>query len=135
LLPTPEPEPLEAPDTNAPELLARLGAEKLAEDIVVLGVREVVHYADWFVIMSARSNRHVAALREALETGARDELGLRPTSVEGGEHNQWVLMDYGDIVVHIFYGPVREYYRLESLWSGAEPLHVELPEVRPAAEQ
>jgi len=103
--------------------VARLAMQAKGLDIKVLRVFELVQYTDWFVIVSGRSDRHVKAIREHIQ-GALHGQGVRPLSVEGTEHNQWVLLDYGDIVVHVFYEPVREFYELERLWQEAPRLEV-----------
>ena len=107
--------------------IAMMAAEKKAEDIVVLRVRELVQYTDWFVICSGRSDRQVAAIRDHLKRQTRNNLALRHTSIEGDGTNQWVIIDYGDVVVHIFFDPVREYYQLEGLWADAPQLELDLP--------
>jgi ribosome-associated protein len=97
---------------------ARAALEKKASDVVLLDVSGLTSLADFFVICSGRSDTQVRAIAEAvLETMAR--LERRPLAVEGQRHGQWVLIDYGDLVVHVFYGPVREFYDLERLWSRA----------------
>ena len=103
-------------------------AEKKGENIVALRVRELVQYTDYFIICSGRSDRQVAAIRESLQREARNTENLRPTSVEGTGTNQWVILDYGDVVVHIFFEPVREYYQLERLWSDAPRLTLDVAE-------
>ncbi len=110
--------------------IALMAAEKKAEDIVVLRVRELVQYTDWFVICSGRSDRQVAAIRDYLKRQTRNNLSLRHSSIEGDGTNQWVIIDYGDVVVHIFFDPVREYYQLEGLWADAPQLELDLPVVR-----
>jgi ribosome-associated protein len=99
--------------------------DRKAYDLVVLEVGRVTSIADYFVICSGRSDTQVQAIAQGIEEhlGSR---GVRPLSVEGREHAQWVLMDYGDVVVHIFYVPVRGFYDLERLWTRAAV--VELPE-------
>ena len=89
---------------------------------------ELVHYTDWFVTMSARSDRQVAAIRRHIDDTHRAEDDRTPQSHEGSHQNHWVVMDYGDIVVHIFYEPVRSFYELERLWSDAPELELEPPQ-------
>lgn len=89
----------------------------------MLDVRALTSLADWFVLASARSDTQVRAIAEEIELSCR-ELERRPLSVEGLRHGQWVLVDYGDVVVHVFYGPVREFYDLERLWSRAPRIAV-----------
>ena len=123
--------PDELPELDTEELaraIAMMAAEKKAENIVALRVRELVQYTDYFVVCSGRSDRQVAAIREHLQRQVRSALDLRATSVEGNGTNQWVILDYGDVVVHIFFEPVREYYQLERLWSDAPLVDLGLPE-------
>jgi len=89
-----------------------------AEDVIVLDVHALTSLADTFIICSGRSNRQVSAIAE----NARDTLkqsGIRPLSVEGLKEGQWVLMDYGDVIIHVFHDPVRRFYDLEGLWADA----------------
>jgi ribosome-associated protein len=103
----------------------RAALDHKAYDLVVLETGGISSIGDYFVICSGRSDTQVQAIAEAIE-GALREHGERPLAVEGLPHAQWVLMDYGDVVVHIFYVPVREFYDLERLWVRAP--HVALPE-------
>lgn len=105
--------------------ITRAALDRKAYDLVVLEVGQVSSIADYFVICSGRSDTQVQAIAEGIEAHLGGE-GVRPLSVEGVSHGQWVLMDYGDVVVHIFYVPVRQFYALERLWTRAE--RVELPE-------
>ena len=92
-------------------------------DIAVLDVHTVSDFADYFVVVSGRSDRQVQGLtNRVIEELCR--AGSRPLSVEGYEEGQWVLVDCGDIVVHIFYEPVREFYDIESLWMRAKRVEV-----------
>lgn len=113
------------------ERIAALAWEKKAEDVRVLRVRELVQYTDWFVVMSATSDRHAAALSQHIERSLRTDEHEKPMAIEGAEQNQWVVMDYSDVVVHIFYEPVRAYYELERLWNEAPALKLTPPEDRP----
>ena len=103
----------------------RAALDHKAYDLVVLEMGPASSIADYFVICSGRSDTQVTAIAEAIEESLRRR-GERPLSVEGVSHGQWVLMDYGDVVVHIFYVPVRGFYDLERLWVRAP--RVELPE-------
>jgi len=103
----------------------RAALDHKAYDLVVLETAQVSSIADYFVICSGRSDTQVQAIAEAIE-GALREHGERPLAVEGLPHAQWALIDYGDVVVHIFYVPVREFYDLERLWVRAP--RVDLPE-------
>jgi len=113
------------PDTTRSEALARriaaLCDEAKAQDVQVLRVLELVAYTDWFVVCTGRSDRHVRAIHDLVwDELARDQ--VKPLAVEGGDAAQWILMDYGSVVVHVFYEPVREFYALERLWSEAPRL-------------
>ncbi len=126
---TQSPTALPALDTQSlAERIAELAWELKALDLRVLRVLEKVNYADWFVVMSGRSDRHVAAIREHVDNVLRTEDSRRPLSIEGSEQNQWVVMDYGDVVVHIFYEPVRAFYELEKLWADAPELALTPPD-------
>ena len=103
----------------------RAALDRKAYDLVVLETGRVSSIADYFVICSGRSDTQVQAIADGVEDALRAK-GERPLSVEGLPHGQWVLMDYGDVVVHVFYVPVREFYDLERLWVRAT--RVELPE-------
>jgi len=116
-------------DTQAlVERIAELAWEKKALGLRALRVLELVNYTDWFVIMSARSDRHAAAICEHIEDTMRVDDGRRPLNTEGTEQNQWVIIDYGDVVVHVFYEPVRAFYELERLWTEAPELELTPPE-------
>lgn len=91
---------------------------KKALNVIALDVRKVVSFTDVFIICSGRSNRQVAAIAEHINVTLKKH-GIRPLSIEGMKEGHWVLMDYGHVVIHIFYEPVRDFYDLESLWSDA----------------
>lgn len=105
--------------------VSRLALEKKAYDLVLMEVRDLTSIADYFIICSGRSDRQVQSIAQGIEENLR-ALGVRPHSVEGVARGQWVLMDFSDVIVHIFYEPVREFYDLEGLWADAP--RVELPE-------
>ncbi len=98
------------------ELVASIGADKLATDIVLLDMREAVGYTDWFVVMSGRNTRQVQAIAEEVALRMKREHGLLPLRVEGMKEGQWVLIDFLDVVVHVFDPEAREHYRLDELW-------------------
>jgi ribosome-associated protein len=89
-----------------------------AEDVRVLHLAEVTDFVDWFVIVSGSNERQVQAISERVEERLR-ELGLRPLHVEGQAAAQWVLLDYGDFLVHVFLEERRRFYALERLWRDA----------------
>lgn len=106
-------------------LIAQLMRDKKAQDVLILDLRKVASFTDYFVICTGRSDRQVQAIAEHLERQLKG-LKWRPTAVEGLGVARWVLMDFGDVIVHIFQRQVREFYDLEGLWSDAPRL--ELPE-------
>ncbi|HVE66959.1 MAG TPA: ribosome silencing factor [Solirubrobacteraceae bacterium] len=90
--------------------------DKKAHDIVELDLRGVVGYTDRFVICTGASERQVKAIHDGVYQGLKDDHGLLPRRVEGAGEAQWILMDYLDVVVHVFTPDTRDYYRLEQLW-------------------
>jgi ribosome-associated protein len=99
--------------------LAEYAAQPKAQEIVALDLRGILDYADFFLICSGRSDRQVKAIHDAIHLGAKRDHGLLPHSVEGLAHARWVLMDYLDVVVHVFTPEMREHYSLEQLWGEA----------------
>jgi ribosome-associated protein len=97
--------------------------EKQARDIRVLDLREITSFADTFVICSGANTRQIQAIADEIHLRLK-RLGELPTSIEGYENAEWVLMDYGDYLVHIFSEKARQYYDLERLWRDARPLAV-----------
>ena len=102
--------------------LARLcvlaAVEKKAEDPIILDVRKLCSFTDYFVIISGRSTRHVQGLAEAIEDELRSKK-LSTSKAEGLREGTWVLLDYSDVVVHIFYSETRKFYDIEGLWHDA----------------
>ena len=92
-----------------------------AEDLCALDLRELSSFTDFFLIMHGNSSRQNVAVAEAVEAALRPA-GLRPLSVEGRESAEWVLLDYGSMVIHVFSRAAREHYGLESLWGDAPRL-------------
>lgn len=101
------------------ELFFEASAKRKGERVVALDLRGSSSVADYFLVMSGRSNRQVSAIAQAIEDFLRDRK-IRPLGVEGMKEGQWVLMDYGDVVVHIFHDPVRSFYDIEGLWADAK---------------
>jgi len=111
-------------ETSLPELARCVGAaaDKKAEDLIVLDLRNLSDVTDFFVICHGSSDRHVLALADSIEQALRDSHGRRPSHVEGRRSAEWILMDYIDFVVHIFIQEKREFYRIERLWGDAPRL-------------
>ena len=102
----------------------RAAQEKQAKDIKVLDLRDITSFADFFIICSGANSRQIQTISNEIETELK-KLGERANSVEGYTHAEWVLMDYGDYLIHIFTEKARAYYDLERLWREAK--HVEVP--------
>ncbi len=96
-------------------------SDKQADDIVMLDMRGVCNFADYFVVCSGGSERQVKAIADAIGEALREE-GVKGCRSEGGIESGWLLLDYGDVIIHIFNAAQREYYKLEKLWSQATPL-------------
>lgn len=90
-----------------------------AQDIVILDLRPLTAVADVFIICSGRSNRQVSAIAEHIKVELKKK-NIRPISVEGEKEGLWVLLDYGHVVIHVFYETVRTFYDLEGLWADAK---------------
>jgi ribosome-associated protein len=87
-----------------------------AIDVVALDVRGVLDYTDWFLICSGNTDRQSKAIHDRIHEGMKKEHGLLPRRVEGLQESRWILMDYLDVVVHVFVPETREFYGLERLW-------------------
>ncbi len=98
---------------------AAYAADRKALEIVQLDLRGMIGYTDYFVICSGRSDRQAKAIHDAIHIGMKNEHGLLPRRMEGLSQGRWILMDYLDVVVHVFTPETREYYRLEQLWGEA----------------
>jgi len=105
--------------------VTRAALEKKAYDLVVMEVRDLTSIADYFIICSGRSDRQVRSVAQGIEEQLEQE-AISPLSIEGANRGHWVLMDFSDVIVHIFYEPVRQFYDLDGLWGDAP--RVELPE-------
>lgn len=119
-------EPTGAGLIDDPQALARriveLASDKQASDIVLLDIRSMSAVADYFVICTTMSERQMTAVIRDVADQLREEDGPRPLRVEGQPTSGWVLVDYGDVVLHVFGGEQRSFYQLEELWSAAVPL-------------
>lgn len=122
LIPPPEPDKQRAGSVPA-KVLAREAIvaiqEKKAHDVVTMDMRATSGLADYFVLCSATSDLQVKAITESVQTRLKHECNELPWHIEGAEHRQWVLLDYVDLVVHIFTPERRAFYDLERLWSDA----------------
>ncbi len=89
--------------------------QKKAKQIVVLNLKEISGFTDYMIICSGTSEREVQAISQAIQLFLKKE-GIRPLGVEGESNGQWILLDYDDIVISVFYEPAREFYNIENLW-------------------
>jgi len=107
----------EANQILPPELEACVKAcqAKLAEAVMVLDLREITSFTDYFVIMHGNSHKQNLAIHESVALELK-QISVKPLSVEGRKNAEWILMDYGSFIVHIFSPEAREYYSLEKLW-------------------
>ncbi|MEK6192726.1 MAG: ribosome silencing factor [Deltaproteobacteria bacterium] len=97
---------------------------KKARQVVMLDVQAMTTVADTFIICSARSNRQVTAIAEYISTHLKKQ-GKKVLNIEGRKEGHWVLMDYGDVIIHIFLEPLRSFYDLEGLWGDARRITTE----------
>ena len=107
------------------ERIVNLIQEKKGEDIVVLDLRKITSVTDYFIITTGSSNVHVKAIAEEIREKMKKENKTIPWHVEGLEALRWILLDYIDIIVHIFDADSRLYYSIEKLWKDAKSLHIE----------
>jgi ribosome-associated protein len=106
-----------------PERAARAALQKKAEDVVILDLRSGAAFTDFFVLASGTNQKQIVAIADAVLEALRAD-GLRPGHLEGYPRQEWILLDYGSFVVHIFTPRTRSFYDLERLWGGATRLEV-----------
>ncbi|MDA0181784.1 ribosome silencing factor [Solirubrobacter phytolaccae] len=121
-----------APRASAPiepaqlaDLIGGYASDVKAQEIVELDLRGVLGYTDYFVVATGGSDRQVKAIHDRIHENMKKEHGLLPRRVEGVSESRWILMDYLDVIVHIFTAEAREYYRLEQLWGEAPKREIE----------
>lgn len=103
--------------------IARLAMDKQAEKVIILNIKKLSAVADYLLICSADSERQVQAIAYAVEEGLRKK-GEKPLGMEGLTEARWALLDYNDVIAHVFLEPVRVFYDLEGLWAEAPSLEV-----------
>lgn len=109
-----------APDPDAVALAtvcAQVADHEHGDDIVVLAVGDLLAITEYFVVVSAGNRRLVRTIVDRIEAGAKERLGRAPRRMEGVGEQQWVLVDYGDVVVHVFLSEIREFYAIERLYT------------------
>ncbi|MCX5846175.1 MAG: ribosome silencing factor [Deltaproteobacteria bacterium] len=97
-------------------LCVNASLQRKAKDLIILNVKEFSSIADYFIICSGTSDRQVQAIAASIHENLK-EYGVLPLGIEGERIGKWVLMDYEDVIIHIFYEPIREFYDIERLWS------------------
>ena len=103
--------------------IAEAAADKKAEDVVVLDVQKISGFCDYFVIASASSLKKTKAISDYIADTLAEQK-IKPRSIQGKQDSQWILLDYNDVVVHIFYHEIRAFYNLEKLWSDAKKVDI-----------
>jgi len=101
------------------EAIAGYAADKKARHLVELDLRGVLGYTDYFLVCSGGTERQTKAIHDGIHLGMKDDHGILPRRVEGAAEARWILMDYLDVVVHVFTPDARDFYRLEQLWGEA----------------
>src|SRR3990172_4263901 len=101
-------------------LAARTAEDNRGSEIVVLDMRELTAVFDYFVLASGASRRQLHAMSEEIDHALEDRMGDRRLGIEGYEESRWILLDYGDVVIHLFEPEMRAYYALEDLWGRAK---------------
>lgn len=124
---TPRTRPRTLTDLTSPELARRIAAlceEKLAADVVVLDMRGVCDYTDFFVVATGSNPRQTKAIHDEVHFALKRDEGLLPRSVGGVQEATWIVVDYNDVVLHVFTPETRAFYRLEDLWNDVPKLEV-----------
>ncbi|PYK67912.1 MAG: ribosome silencing factor [Verrucomicrobia bacterium] len=104
---------------NLAKSCAELASNKKAEDVVILDLRTISTFTDFFVICSATSEPQLKAIASEIETHLREDHAIRPVAIDGFPASQWIVLDYLQVVVHVFHRDKRAYYSLEDLWGDA----------------
>ena len=107
------------------QVAARVAEENRGRDVVILDMRELTPVFDYFVLASGTSRRQLHAMSEEIDDALEKELGDRRMGIEGYAESRWILLDYGDVVIHLFEPETREYYALEQLWGHAKRVPLE----------
>jgi ribosome-associated protein len=105
--------------------IAALAQEKLAEDVIILDLRPVTAYTDFFVLATGRNARQTKAIYDEVHGQLKQESRLLPRAVDGQQEAEWIIADYLDVVLHVFTPETRQFYRLEDLWGDVPAVDVE----------
>lgn len=114
----------ETTQQQALEIIVKALDSKRGEEIKAVGIRDLTILADYFVIAAGGSTTQVKALADAVEFELKEKCGLTPARVEGYSSANWIILDYSDIVVHVFYKETRQFYNLEKLWADGEDIDI-----------
>jgi ribosome-associated protein len=106
---------------------AGYAADKKAEDLVVLDLRGISSFTDFFVVCSGTADPHLKAISGSIREGLRDDCEVTPLAMDGSPSSQWMILDYIQVIVHIFHESKRDFYDLETLWNDAPRLKLDLP--------
>jgi ribosome silencing factor RsfS/YbeB/iojap len=104
-------------------IATQIAAGKKGENIKILDLRDCGGFTDFFLICSGRSDRQIQAIADSIVIELKEQ-GVQPISVEGYREGRWVVVDYGDLVIHIFLDALRDYYELEQAWTGSHRVQV-----------
>mgnify|MGYP000175566130 CR=1 FL=1 len=112
------------PEESLARLCAEAALDKKAEDVVILDMRGISSFTDFFVIVSGTSEPQLKAIAGSIRERVREATGQRPTAEDGFPVSQWVIVDYGSVIVHIFHAEKRPVYGLEDLWNDAKRIEI-----------
>ncbi len=121
------------PSLDRALVAAQVAADNRGRDIVVLDMRELTAMFDYFVLVTGASRRQLHAISEEIDRTLEKDLGDRRLGIEGYRESRWILLDYGDVVMHLFDAEARQYYAIEDLWAQAKRVPFEPRASRPAA--
>lgn len=121
----PQDEPLRLDTEEALQIAARAASDRKATDMVALDLREIASFTEFFLICTGANPRQVQAIADAAQEELRKR-GKRPLHTEGYSNAEWILVDYGDFIIHVFSAPSRRFYDLERLWRDAKKVEVEV---------
>ncbi len=106
------------------QLAIKCASEKKAFDLIALDLRSIASFTEFFIIASGSNQRQVQAIADEINEQLKKQLGSRPVRIEGYNTGEWILVDYGDFIVHVFNGEAREFYDLARLWLDARKVEI-----------
>lgn len=111
-------------ETQKLNLCVKAALKKKAYDLIALDIKGISSFADYFIICSATSNRQVQAIASSIQIDLKKEK-IYPLGIEGFNEGEWILLDYDEVIIHVFHQPLREFYELERLWADAPRIEIE----------